>query len=92
MRFISAAIIALVASVGAASAACKDDIARFQKLIDGDLKTGFIGKSVHAQASGELKEAGKLCKAGQEAAASAAVAASRGRHGYPAGSGQSLPQ
>jgi hypothetical protein len=88
IRIAAAAAIALVALTGAATAACKDDIARFQKLIDGDLKTGFIAKGVHTKASGELAAAGQLCKGGQEAAASAAVSASRARYGYPAASGQ----
>lgn len=83
IRIAAAAILALAAFTGAASAACKDDIAKFQKLIDGDLKTGFIAKGVHTKASGDLAGAGKLCKEGQEAAASAAVSASRARYGYP---------
>ena len=87
-----AAAAALVLQAGAAHAACGDDVARFQKLIDGDLKTGFIGKNIYAKANGELAEAGKLCKAGQDQAASAAVRAVRVRHGYPAGSNQNLAQ
>ena len=66
-----------------ALADCAADIARFQKLIDGDLKTGFIAGSVHAKASEALKQASVQCKAGEDAAASAAVAATRARHGYP---------
>jgi len=82
----------LALASGPAWADCKADIARFQKLLDGDLKTGFVGKEVHAKASGEMKDAASLCKAGQDAAASGAVSASRGRYGYPPGSSQNLPQ
>jgi hypothetical protein len=92
IRTVSAAVLVLALSAGAASAACKDDIAKFQKLIDGDLKTGFIAKGVHTKASGELQAAGKLCKEGQEAAASGTVSASRARYGYPPASGQNPPQ
>lgn len=83
IRIVSAAIFALAASAGAATAACKEDIAKFQKLIDGDLKTGFIAKSVYDKANGDLQAAGKLCKEGQDGAASATVSSSRARHGYP---------
>jgi hypothetical protein len=85
-------LLALAALSAPAWADCKADIARFQKLIDGDLKTGFIGKDVYAKANGELKQAAALCKGGQDAAASAAVVSSRTRHGYPAGSSQNLAQ
>ncbi|BCJ91367.1 hypothetical protein IZ6_21020 [Terrihabitans soli] len=88
IRFVSAAAIVLLASAGAATAGCKEDIAKFQKLIDGDLKTGFIAKGVYDKVNGELKAAAGLCKSGQDAAASSAVASSRARHGYPAASGQ----
>ena len=85
-------VLVLAALTTPAWADCKADIARFQKLIDGDLKTGFIGKDVHAKASSELKQASALCKGGQDAAASAAVVSTRVRYGYPAGSSQNLPQ
>ena len=87
-----AAITAFALQAGTAHAACGEDVARFQKLIDSDLKTGFIGKEIHAKANGELAQAGKLCKAGQDQAASAAVRATRVRHGYPAGLNQNLAQ
>jgi hypothetical protein len=83
IRIVSAAFLVLSASAGAATAACKEDIAKFQKLIDGDLKTGFVARSVYEKANGELAAAGKLCKEGQDGAASAAVSSSRARHGYP---------
>jgi hypothetical protein len=85
-------LLALAALAAPAQAApCKADIARFQKLIDGDLKTGFIGKDIYAKANAELAEATKLCKAGQDAAASSAVVSTRVRYGYPAGTNQNLP-
>lgn len=83
IRIVSAAILAVAASTAAATAACKEDIARFQKLIDGDLKTGFIAKSVWEKANNDLKAAGKLCKEGQDGTASGAVSAARARYGYP---------
>ncbi len=79
-------------SAQTAFAACSEEISRFQKLIDGDLKTGFIGKTVHATVKEELAGATKLCKAGQDAEATSAVRSIRVRHGYPAGSNQNLSQ
>lgn len=75
--------LAALTATAPALADCAADISRFQKLLDRDLKTGFVAASVHQKASGDLAEAGKLCKAGQDAAASGAVAASRARFGYP---------
>ena len=83
IRIVSAAILAVIASTATATAACKEDIARFQKLIDGDLKTGFVARSVYEKARGDLKAAGKLCQEGQDGAASSAVSAARVRYGYP---------
>jgi hypothetical protein len=83
IRFACAAAIAFAASAGPALAACPQSVAKFQKLIDTDLKTGFIAKDVYAKANSDLTGAGKLCKEGQDAAASAAVSATRSRYGYP---------
>lgn len=87
-----AAVLAFALQAGTANAACKEEVSRFQQLIDRDVKTGFVGKEVYAQANSELANASKLCKSGQDAAATAAVHAVRTRHGYPAGSNQNLPQ
>ena len=66
-----------------AGPACQAEIAKFQKLIDGDLKTGFIAKPVYEKANVEVAKAGSLCAAGQDAAALAALRATKTRHGYP---------
>ena len=81
--FLTALTFAFALPAATAFAGCAQDIATFQKLLDGDLKTGFVAKSVYAAASSELTEAKSLCSAGQADAASAAVRASRSRHGYP---------
>ena len=75
-----------LATAPAFAAPCSTEIARFQKLIDGDLKTGFIGKGVYAKANAELAQANALCKAGKDTEATASVRATRVRHGYPPGS------
>ena len=63
---------------------CAGDIARFQALIDNDLATGHVGKSVHTILVGEIETAKRLCEGGQESKALAALAAAKKRHGYPA--------
>lgn len=93
VKFMTIACLALLPmATSASAAACPAEIARFQKLLDGDLKTGFVGKDVHTKASADLARASALCKAGQDAAAIAAVRATRVRYGYPPGSSQNLPQ
>ena len=83
IAFLTACTLAFTLPASAAFAGCAQDIATFQKLLDGDLKTGFVAKSVHAAASSELEAARALCTSGQDDPASAAVRASRSRHGYP---------
>ena len=93
VKFMTIACLTLLAATAPASAAsCPAEIARFQKLLDGDLKTGFVGKEVHTRASTDLVQANALCKAGKDAEAAAAVRATRVRYGYPPGSNQNLPQ
>jgi hypothetical protein len=68
-----------------AGSGCAASVSRFKTLIDTDLATGHTTKSVHAQVSQEISSAAQLCSAGNDAGARAAIAASRARHGYPAG-------
>jgi len=63
---------------------CAGDIARFRALIDNDLATGHVDKSVHTSLVGEIDSAKLLCEGGQESRALAALATAKRRHGYPA--------
>jgi hypothetical protein len=63
---------------------CTGNIARFQALIDNDLATGHLDKSVHTRVVGELDAARQQCQAGDESKALATLAAAKKRHGYPA--------
>lgn len=93
VKFVTLACLALLlGSAPALAGPCAAEITRFQKLIDGDLKTGFIGKEVHAKASADLVQANALCKAGKDSDATSSVRATRLRYGYPPGSNQNLPQ
>jgi hypothetical protein len=80
--FLAAALLGTAAS--AAAAACAHDVERFRAILDQDLKMGGrVDRSVYDQAMRELDAAAALCRAGHDAAASAAVKADKRRHGYP---------
>ena len=64
---------------------CSGAVNRFQALMDNDLETGHTTAAVHAQISGEIKQAAATCAAGNDAGARAQISASRSRHGYPGG-------
>jgi hypothetical protein len=64
-------------------AGCEGEAQRFRALIDHDLETGFVAKSVYNQAAIEIEAAEKVCAAGAEAKARTMLMASRRRYGYP---------
>jgi len=72
-----------IISAAPAYADCKAEIARFQKLLDSDVRVGHVARSVYDRATADLAAAGKFCASGQDGAASAAVRTTRGRYGYP---------
>ncbi len=66
------------------SGGCSGVISRYQTLMDRDLDTGHVNRSVYDRVQMEIKEAEAACSQGQEARASELIRASRLRHGYPA--------
>lgn len=83
MRFlISIALIAISGSP-ALAASCSGRIAFVQRVIDADLKTGFVGKKVHDAMSSDLAQAAQACQAGNDAKAQALISSTQRRHGYP---------
>lgn len=64
-------------------AGCTADIARFQAIVDNDLKTGHTTLGVHDQISAELKTAAGACSSGRDGEASRMVRTTRGKFGYP---------
>jgi hypothetical protein len=79
---LGAALVGMAAP--AAFAACSQDVERFRTILDQDLKMGGrVDRSVYDQAMHELDAAAALCRAGHDAAATAAVKADKRRHGYP---------
>lgn len=62
---------------------CAADIARWRAIQENDRRMGHVGARVYETIRGEIAEAEAACAAGRDAEASALVAASRKRHGYP---------
>ena len=62
---------------------CAGDIARYRAIQDNDLSMGHVARSVYNQIKSEIDAAEKVCAAGNDREASAMIAASRQRHGYP---------
>ena len=62
---------------------CAGDVARFQAIMDNDLETGHVNKSVYAQINGEIAGARAACASGRDGEARGLLLASRRRHGYP---------
>ena len=64
-------------------AGCAGGVARYQAIMDNDLETGHVNKSVYAQINGEIEGARAACSAGRDGEANGLLAASKRRHGYP---------
>lgn len=66
-----------------AGAGCSGEVERFQAVIDNDLDTGHTTKSVHDRVSGEIARARTTCSAGNDAAATGQIRATKAKFGYP---------
>lgn len=66
-------------------AGCTGAVNRYRAIMNNDLETGHVNKTVYDQISKEIDGAAQLCAAGNDGGARAAISASRSRHGYPAG-------
>jgi hypothetical protein len=65
-----------------AGSGCAGEIARYRAVVDNDLATGHVDRSVHARIAAELDRAAASCTAGRDAEAVRMVAATRSRFGY----------
>ncbi len=64
-------------------AGCAGEVARFRAVIDNDLATGHVARSVHGRMAAEVDGAGAACSAGRDAEAARLIASTKGRFGYP---------
>jgi hypothetical protein len=62
---------------------CSGEIARFRAVMDNDLATGHVNRSVYDRIIGELNGASSQCAAGNSGGALASLRATKSRHGYP---------
>ena len=64
---------------------CAGTVARYQAIMDNDLETGHVNKTVHATISGEIAGARSACASGHDSKAQGLIVSSKKRHGYPVG-------
>lgn len=82
-RFALALALALTPSLAAAQAGCHAATAQFRRVIDSDVETGNLNRSVYNRIMPELARITQTCAAGREAPASQALSALKRRYGYP---------
>jgi hypothetical protein len=83
MRLVICAALLAVSTAPAIAASCTDRIAFVHRVIDHDVRIGFVDKKVHDAMGKELDEAAKYCSAGNDAKAQALISSTQARHGYP---------
>jgi hypothetical protein len=76
------AVTMLVASGASALAACGPALSDFQSIIDSDVKTGNLNKSVYTRINAELTRVRSACVAGRDAEAMGHLAGIKHRFGY----------
>ena len=76
------AVAMLVGSGATAFAACGPALSDFQSIIDSDVKTGNLNKSVYTRISAELARARSACLAGRDAEATNQLGGIKHRFGY----------
>ena len=74
----------LIASISAAPAqgGCAAAIRDFQRVIDADVESRNLNKSVHARIGPQLAPVAETCRAGREAEAMRSLARLKDRYGY----------
>jgi hypothetical protein len=83
MRVLLAALLIAIHVPNARAAACSERLSFVRGIIDKDLRTGFIGKDVHAAMSHDLETASQACRAGQDGRAQLLISSTQSRHRYP---------
>lgn len=65
-------------------AACTTDLTHYQTVLDADVKTGNVNRSVYDQIQTELVPAADACAAGRDSEARALIRSAKVKHGYRA--------
>ena len=84
MRLLICAALLAVTATPALAASCSDRIAFVHRVIDKDVKTGFVDRKVHDDMNKDLATATQACNAGDDAKAQALISSTQRKHGYPA--------
>lgn len=63
-------------------AACTSDLNQYQKVLNADVGTGNVNRSVYDKIETELLPAAQACAAGRDGEARNIIHASKQRHGY----------
>lgn len=63
-------------------APCTADLKRYQAVLDADVGTGNVNRSVYEKIQAELVPVAQACAAGREAEARSLILSSKARHGY----------
>jgi hypothetical protein len=67
-------------------AACTNDLNHYQAVLDADVGTGNVNRSVYDQIETDLGRAANACAAGQDGEARAIIRSTKIQHGYRASS------
>ena len=65
-----------------AGSGCAGEVSRYRAVMDNDLATGHVAKTVHARITAEIDQAASACGAGRDAEAVRMIAATKARFGY----------
>jgi hypothetical protein len=65
-------------------AACTNDLTHYQTVLDADVGTGNVNRSVYDQIETELVPAANACAAGHDSEAQAIIRSAKLKHGYRA--------
>jgi hypothetical protein len=67
-------------------AACTNDLNHYQTVLDADVRTGNVNRSVYDQIEADLGRAADACAAGHDGEARAIIRSTKLQHGYRASS------
>jgi hypothetical protein len=84
MRLLLCAAFLAAFSSPALAASCTQRIAFVHRIIEKDVKTGFVDKKVYDDMNSDLAAASQACDSGNDAKAQALISATQRKHGYPA--------
>ncbi|HUB64066.1 MAG TPA: hypothetical protein VL996_06390 [Methylocella sp.] len=65
-------------------AACTDELTHYQTVLDADVSTGNVNRTVYDQIETELVPAANACAAGKDSEARALIRSAKVKHGYRA--------